>query len=786
MRIKMLHLVWFRGAADSVSLDLDSKSMLIYGANAAGKSSFVDAVEFFIGDGRINHLAHEHSGKYQEKGIPNTHTPNDATTELKVKFQDDSERTATISKSGVHTFAGADHAGIEHWDYRRTILRQDEVAAFIQSTKGEKYSAILPLLGLHDLEIAAENVRKLTSTINTESKLIQLEAKLFEIAQRRANAFGEDSDKEIKEDIFAFYKEYCAKDGSATDPVEQCTKTIASIDAKIASHSAEIRTYAAIQAVAAIDVKSCVDGVRTTTATLASASEPMITEIVAILGTAKTFAENLDGEGDVNCPACGRPIPIAEFRAHVEEESKRLKEVIDASRARATAMGVLSDIIKRLQTDIQSKDLDTWRQSLDENVDPQANWKHVEDLDGESLRQKCDEDTIKGIEDSAYPLISVAKEMSKGAPREAKQLADDKQTAMEAKEALSAGDIEAEKTRAQSLVNFLEALEECIRMEIRDRSTKVISEITHDIQEMWKVLHPGEQIEGVRLSVPTDSDKAIDIALKFYGKEQDSPRLTLSEGVRNSLGLCIFLAMAIREAEHDRPLILDDVVISLDRNHRGMVFLLLEEKFANRQVILLTHDRDWYSELRRQLKQAEWKCRMLKPYEDPTTGIQWSHKTNVFDDARAHLKERPDSACNDARKIMDTDLSIIAERLELRMPYLRGDKNDMRHTHDFMLRILADARRCYRIKQGESHVVHESALAVLDRVRPLLETWANIGSHRFDGTTSEAAKLIDNCEQALEVFDCDKCGRSVWFANVESKRWKQCECGRLQWQYGRA
>lgn len=79
---------------------------------------------------------------------------------------------------------------------------------------------------------------------------------------------------------------------------------------------------------------------------------------------------------------------------------------------------------------------------------------------------------------------------------------------------------------------------------------------------MWKILHPEEPIDEVRLYLP-DGAKAIDIALKFHGKDQDSPRLTLSEGYRSGLGLCIFLALAKRETASDRPLILDDVVVSL-------------------------------------------------------------------------------------------------------------------------------------------------------------------------------------------------------------------------------
>ena len=51
--------------------------------------------------------------------------------------------------------------------------------------------------------------------------------------------------------------------------------------------------------------------------------------------------------------------------------------------------------------------------------------------------------------------------------------------------------------------------------------------------------------------------------------------------------------MAKRDADKDRPLFLDDVVVSLDRNHRGMILGLLEKEFSERQLVILTHDREW-------------------------------------------------------------------------------------------------------------------------------------------------------------------------------------------------
>lgn len=171
MRIQTLKLAWFRGAADPVALEPNCKSMVVYGANGSGKSSFVDAVEYVLKGGRIGHLAHEYSGKRQEKAVPNTHKPQGREAWLSIKFKDNSELKVDIGEDGSSTSAGAEAIAMHTWDYQRTVLRQDEVADFIGYTKGRKYSALLPLLGLHPMEVAAENLRRLARSVEEQSGL---------------------------------------------------------------------------------------------------------------------------------------------------------------------------------------------------------------------------------------------------------------------------------------------------------------------------------------------------------------------------------------------------------------------------------------------------------------------------------------------------------------------------------------------------------------------------------------------------------------------------------------
>jgi hypothetical protein len=763
-----------------VSLDTACRSMVVYGPNGAGKSSFVDAVEYAIRDGKLAHLAHEYSGRNQERAVVNTHIPAGSSTELGITFQDDSELDIRIARNGTHSKSGP--VAIQAWEYRRTVLRQDEVAEFIRSRKGEKYSALLPLFGLHDLEVAAENLRQLVRAVERTSALAQKEGVFNQSRAQRTQAYGAASDEQIANILMTLHTKYCP-DAEASDALSRCIDLEVAIDRQIRVLSLENRRHIALRSIADIDLAGSLQAVRSANAKMAESVEPLIREKLETLQSASAFAAAAAHEGEVACPACGRLIPVSEFRTHLKSEQERLREIMTLFEERTAVIAVLIDVLKTVKATFARPEVVGWRDSLKGGpLNDNADW--IEQYAPETLRRSLNEYDLQTIETKSLPIIGAANEASRTAPPDIKDISHDKARTEAAKSVFKAMGLGEEIAKIQQLIAFLNSVEAGVRDEIRTRSEGVINDISTDIATMWKTLHPLEPIDHVRLYLPED-DKAIDIALKFYGKDQDSPRLTLSEGYRNSLGLCIFLALAKNEANDDRPLFLDDVVVSLDRNHRGMIVQLLEDEFANRQVIILTHDRDWYADLRQQFDEKRWRFGTLLPYESPELGIRWSHKTSTFADARASLKDRPDSAGNDARKIMDVELANAAERLQIRLPYLRGDMNDKRTAHNFLERILADGRKCFQKKAGEEFVCNNDALDVFEAADRLLVSWGNRASHTFDLVRPEAVKLIDICERVVEAFRCVGCRKSVWFAESANSESIQCQCGGLRWRYGK-
>ena len=181
LRIQAIELSWFRGAGARVSLRPLSKNLIVYGANGSGKSSFVDAIEYILAGERIEHLAHEYSGHKQVVAVRNTHTPNGVPSKIRLEFDNHSVIETEISPEGGVTYTESPQGllkGIRNWDLMRTVLRQDKVADFIHATKGQKYSEVLPLLGLQNFETSAENLRKLRTEIDEQAKTPFIESTL--------------------------------------------------------------------------------------------------------------------------------------------------------------------------------------------------------------------------------------------------------------------------------------------------------------------------------------------------------------------------------------------------------------------------------------------------------------------------------------------------------------------------------------------------------------------------------------------------------------------------------
>lgn len=782
MKINKIELSWFRGTSHQFDLETNLKNIVIYGPNGAGKSTFADALEYIVADGKVGHLAHEYSGSRQEKGIRNSHAPDDELSKIKLVFQNDEWVEAILGLSEKVNFSSEPITlldKIQSWELQRLILRQDEIADFINKTKTEKYSALLPLLGLDKFETTAENLKNLHRSIANKRFVEAKRESLKRLEREVKEIFGDSSEK----DLIAFLKELARDYGvekkisktlfNAVNDVSQA------IQSKIDSAEPFQKRFVIFQQIDHENLMGRLGEQIKLEEEADKLFDGLLDHHIGVLESAFQYSENVDPETDsVLCPACGQEILLSEFVNHIEESLENLNK---ARAARNNAIAGRNMFLSSLD---QLK-----RISLDEDI---GNWIHRPDNIeiGDAFDFLISDDLEVGISgwinnelvEAVKVIFEFSRETAASAPPSLQKLVDDKSKVETCGKFIEISTLRELIGKIDALIQSISNVESSVRLFTKEKTQAVIDDVSLNIRNLWIVLHPNEPIEEVSLYMPEETGKTIDVELKFFGVDQPSPRLTLSEGHRNSLGLCIFMSLAIMDQLEQTPIILDDIVSSLDREHRGMLVDVLSDSFDDRQLILLTHDRDWYTELRARLPQADWVFQTLRPWENPEIGLQWSTSLYTFDDARALVETNISAAGNTVRSIMDTELAMISEILQIPLPYFRGDKNDRRTAYEFFTRIISEAKKRLKKKDGEDWLSYDIPFKDWKEAITLLTVWANPASHGRTLAKAEFEKLIAVCEKALSHFVCDSCKERFWMLTETKGKYMRCSCGVMRWK----
>jgi len=92
----------------------------------------------------------------------------------------------------------------------------------------------------------------------------------------------------------------------------------------------------------------------------------------------------------------------------------------------------------------------------------------------------------------------------------------------------------------------------------------------------------------------------VKLLVDFYGRGMYPPHALHSEGHQDSMGICLYLALSeyINKGLVGAT-VLDDVVMSVDANHRKSLCRVLNKEFKDHQFIITTHDRSWAQQFKK-------------------------------------------------------------------------------------------------------------------------------------------------------------------------------------------
>lgn len=246
----------------------------------------------------------------------------------------------------------------------------------------------------------------------------------------------------------------------------------------------------------------------------------------------------------------------------------------------------------------------------------------------------------------------------------------------------------------------------------------------------------------------------------------------MSESHLNCLGLAFFLTSVKAFNKTNKFFILDDVISSFDSNHRMRFANLLIEKFSDYQIILLTHEKEWFDLVNNIVKGRNWLVNTIRSNKEKGPEIDIS-TNSLKEKIESQISNGdPDGLGNNIRKYLEGFLKDIALNLSVKVDFQYNDKNENRMANE-----LLNSLKSHLKKNADKSFDHSS----IDRL--LSSTFiSNKDSHdsSFNVSLGDCKALWADVLELRRLFYCDSCDKYVSKSNYDKSNKKiTCSCEKL-------
>jgi hypothetical protein len=759
--LKSITLTAFRGSAGTFKLDFEKgrKLTLIYGENGTGKTTICDAFEFLAVE-RIGSLEDRGLGKELEKFWPTAGKPASA---LAVDLETSTANcTGRIVGKKVTISPLASCPRIE-------LLRQRQILELIQAPPFKRYDAIKRFINIEAFERSEETLRQLGKSLGSE--------KIAAITAEQENLAA----------LQGFYEAAGSPAGlnAVTWAKQKLAEPTTGLDADIAAITKLRAAFAAL-----IGYPENLEGKRNAVASAQTAADAADQAQVDALATVDgEAAERLDilTAGDafltshpntVQCPLCESAENADGLAATIKTKLAQLGTLTAATTKWRQAHAAL----KTATTALQQAEAD-YQKAVAALATAQAghSWKEEVALPA----------TPAPADPTALPAWLVANEATAAAWADVEaSWRDESKFRAQLKSAAERYETNAARVAELTALipNVASALAQCV--EERQKFTdSIIGEIATEVGKLYEKVHPGEGLDKIALALDPKQRASLNLGATFEGHDAP-PQAYFSQSHLDTLGLCVFLALAARDRADETVLILDDVLGSIDEPHVERVVGMIYEVSSNFcHTIVTTHYRPWRERFRWGALKPDQPCQFVELTRwNISDGIRHVGCLPEIDLLRRLLAQTPQDAqsiCSKAGVILEYALDYLTLRYECRVPRRHGNPYTI---GDLLLAIDNKLRDALKIEIRDGLTDPTAIATDIIQLKPILDELARIaqvrnalGAHfkaiSFDLLDQDATGFANHVVQLVDALShpdhgwpsSDKSG-SYWRNSADSRR----------------
>jgi recombinational DNA repair ATPase RecF len=622
LQIKKIEIENFRGIKLPISINLKKgskyTSAIIYGRNGTGKSSIVDAWEWFnsfeisgLKKEGVSNKDYPHKSSKGKNSFINAEFEHDSIDSIKIEFN-----PKKITSPKIH----GEHSQFKKICKYPNYLRYSDLQDFVYKTKTDKYRYIAKFFGLDDF---VKNQDTLLKFLNKQDALIQsIEQELNSVESDLQLILGTNLLSEIG--VVSSINEIAQKNGFEKISRFYEAKGIKQkIEVRI-NNNPEIKALTELKAFQSKILKiypleSLRDLYREVIASLGSLKhdEKNLTKLILERLYADTITILPQLDNPALCPICDKEFED-DLLEHVSLKHTSLKDLkskkLEFERNKNLLLRKIQEIQKKVLI-LDDEPSPIIKSELETSKETFANLKRRAILFEKEIEiLTVESDVPLDIDTSFLELIESAKESESGIKTTLKTKIEEIER--RSKENTLATDHE----KIIKLINlFFKYLVTSKKLEylnyeytnlntIYDQLTDYIqrkiqttfSEISKDVVECYNILESSNKyLKNPAIKLISGKNKAIELEIEFANEKISPAYKFMSESQVNSFGLSIFLAATKHFNNEFKFIILDDVINSFDNFKRPKVPQLLGSKFSDFQTLILTHDQIFFDTIQR-------------------------------------------------------------------------------------------------------------------------------------------------------------------------------------------
>jgi energy-coupling factor transporter ATP-binding protein EcfA2 len=798
MKIKNITIKGIRGVKNNCILDLDEDSILLYGDSGAGKSSITDVIEWFFQD-KVEHLSSLEIGrKGGQEALRNILTDKDQEASAGIYFSDKKLNSDKIinDKNGSYSTSYTNETKefkdlLNEIQKENIILRHQDLISFVLATKKERLEELSNIIGFTEVTKIRDVLRRSVNSIKSELKIKNFNTQISTKQSNLIEYLGSNiiSESQLVEAINELLTQLKIKKSlKSISEINEVLKLIETPDDSkvitLQSFYLNIRDFS-------INFSESLKKIEELYSIYFEQFRKIAEDIEKVK---KIVLDNLLQEGKKvlemgvidkdYCPLC---LQMKDRGALLNEISDRIVELKICKEENLKLLDTRKQLNSFIINNINKIEDFISDEKLDKEEDEELKkllvklLTYLKDCNIEIQKNVLENNKIKNLQElqADENIFNKIKSYCNKRNAELEVIRPDQEKfkiysnierSRDAYKEIK--DLEKERLIYEKQINSLEKIYKEFIKKQKDGLDLFLSNFSNNVNDLYGFMNPGEKVENIQF-VPIEKNgelMGITLKLNFLDKEVMPPQKYLSESHLNCLGIAFFLTSVKAFNKKSDFIILDDVISSFDTNHRTRFANLLVEKLSDYQIILLTHEKNWYEYIRNLIKGKEWKVGSLNWTEKEGTCLIEPLENIKERIERKIATNKKESLGNDIRKYLEHILKLIAFNIETKVNFQFNNSNEERMSNELLTSIKSKINKqpCEQLKRNN----------ILDRlIGSIFIGTKDSHDSTFSPSMGDFKAFWNDVEELESLFYCNSCKKylSSKYFNKSSKKIR-CGC----------